>query len=211
MSTIHKTAAWVGLIMSFLVGLVMIANLSVHQNVDPNAGAIPGGTHVEIYPWAFTNGAFIGANSWQEKQGQLVLNPGTNQASFTNPTGGPIYVDLGFITIGKSVASSTMLFYVGTSTPAALPIADKFNGSTAPFQAQFINGQSMATSSTGVVADNILSHTTSRDAMIAIQAGQTLTLVMDAPCTAVGNCETATSTNRGFSTATLYFDYFTPF
>ncbi len=101
-----------------------------------------------------------------------------------------------------------MLFYVGTTTAAT--ITDKFNGS-APLWAQFIDGESVATNTpAGVWADNIQGHKSTWPGQIAVQPGQSLVLVMDDYCVNTGKCETATSSNRGFTTVVFPFTYWNP-
>lgn len=209
MNTYTKTAAWVGLVMSLVLGLLMMVNSSASQSPQgtPEVGTINGAV-VQNFPYAFTAGYYLGSQTGRSLAAVISFGAGSNQVAWKNTTGGTVYVKLGNI-YANGAASSTVKFYVGTSTTAT--VTNSFNPATAPFWSQFIDGESVSTSTpAGVWADNIQGHKSTYPGQIAVADGQYLLLVSSSFCTAVGACETATSTNRGYTLVTMPFTYSTP-
>jgi hypothetical protein len=152
----------------------------------------------------YTNGVGIGPGYVMfSRSGTIAL--GSNQASWRNTTGRTVYVDLAFLAT-SGVASSSYKFYVATSTSAT--ISSDF---TAPYSS-LVNGFTIATSSVATTTSSIESHL-SGSAVVPVASGQYVNIQVQAANGAVCNgviCETATSTNRGFTVAWYLRAFFKP-
>ncbi len=204
-----KAAAWVALILSFLMGLMMLTNSSA-SNVssnDPNAGSLNGGATVINNPYAFTSGFYLGNQKGLTRADAITITPGQNQVAWKNNSAGTVFVRLGDIEV-DGVASSTERWSVGTSTTATK--ADTFSPTAAQFWSQFIDNVTISTSTQpGVWADNIANHKTSWPGTLEVVSGEYIFMSVESFCKTVGGCETATSSNRGWNNAVLPFEYWT--
>lgn len=194
---------WAGLVLAILI-LAVGGFLALNKsNGAVDLGGNSAGPTFNAganFPAGFT----LGIGSKYLNRAVIQIPKGRNQIAWKNTYGRTVYVNLGDAEMA-GVASTTFKLYVGTSSTAT--VTDTFNG-TAPFSALFINGATIATSSGSgnVVADNVNSHAAGSPAAIAVMANQYLLMVASAPCSVVGvGCETATSSNRGWTTINLPF------
>lgn len=200
---------WVGLVIAVLAILGSLSLIAIKAHTaDTSAsvgGAQSGGPTFNAGA-NFPAGLTLGIGSTRSMNSGLIqIGRGANQASWKNTTGRTVYVRLGDVEMAGT-ASSTFKVYVGTSTAAT--VTNVFSLTTAPLWSQFIDGAQIATATpAGVWADNITNHKTSYPGTIQVNSGQYFTLVASTFCSTVGACETATSTNRGWSTLTLPFQY----
>lgn len=196
------------LVVGALLGVSAFFGFSLggHGAAAPATQQSFGSTVVPNAQW-FTGCVAYGNLSRLHCSDTISLGAGQNQVAWTNNTGQTISVqDAEVNTTGT--ASSTVKFYVGTSTKAT--VADSFNPATAPFWSQIIDAFSLATGTpSGLWADNIANHKTSFPGTVNVAAGQSILFVADSFCLTTGACETATSTNRGW-TSMLNFEYTLP-
>jgi hypothetical protein len=195
---------WAGLVIAIL--FILSAGLFVATKYIPtvSTGGTSGGPTFNAGA-NFPAGYQLGLGNRTSNRGLIQVVRGTNQAYWKNTTGRTVYVALGDLEMAGT-ASSTFKAYVGTSTAASA--TNVFSLTTAPLWSQFIDGAQVATGTpAGVVADNITNHKTSYPGTLQVNSGQYMLLVASTFCTADGACNTATSTNRGWSTLTLPFAY----
>lgn len=173
-----------------ITGLVVgyVASVVMHPQ-QSNVGGVYNQT-----TRSFTD-AVIGDRAVVFKAG--LIGPGTNQGSWTNNTGKQVLISASDITMGwtSGVASSTLLFWVSTST--ATTVAD-YARPTSSYM--LIDGGSPATSTTALGSP--ITGTSSPAGKGAILVDPGVNVVFDVQekffCkTATGICETATSSNRG--------------
>lgn len=158
-------------------------------------------------PQWFTSGYGFGSLSSLYLSSKLTLGAGQNQAAWQNLTGSTVTVDMSHFDLTGS-ASSTFAVWVGTSTSATA--TNSFSLTTAPFWAQLIGANNtVATGTSGTyptILDNYMGHKSGYPAEINVLNGQYLLVVASSFCAADGACNTATSTNRGW-TASIPFTY----
>lgn len=197
------TSAWkIATVLALVLGVVGIGALflggsgskQLLGDVVPNA------------QW-FTSGYGFGTLSSLYLSDKLTLAAGQNQAAWQNNTGNTVTIDMGRFDL-TGTASSTFAVWVGTST--ASTATNVFSLSTAPFWAQLIGGSNtVATGTPGTYTtqlDNFVNHKSGYPAEIQILSGQYLLVVADSFCLADGACNTATSSQRGW-TASIPFIY----
>lgn len=185
---------------------VVVFGWLLHGSSSQPASNSQYGSTVDPNPFWYPAGLATGQDSGLYDSNVLTLSTGQNQASFQNTTGSNIKIMTGQLET-SGTASTTMWFNVGTSTTAS--VSDVFTpGTTAPMWSQFISSFSLATGTvTGLWADNVVNHKTNYPAEILVTPGQYFILTANTYCTTVGSCETATSTNRGW-TAKLIFRFY---
>lgn len=142
---------------------------------------------------AFTD-AVIGDRTVVFKAG--LIGPGANQGSWNNNTGKQVLIAASDITMGwtSGVASSSLAFYVSTST--ATTVTDF----TRPTSAYLLIDGAQTASSTQPLASPVTGTSTSAGkGSILVNPGENLIFNVQEryACKTVGNCETATSSNRG--------------
>lgn len=198
---------WAGLVLAILaIACVAFMYVSSHSSADAGAGSAGGPTFNAgaIFPVGLQLGVGTNANL---NEAIIQIQRGQNQASWKNTTGRTVYMLAGDIEMG-GIASGTIAVSVGTTTAASTSVIDNFSVSTAPIWSRFIDATSISTSSQlGVIADNIANHKTSYPGMVPVLDGQKVWLVAESLCKTTGGCETATSSNRGFTTLTMPFYY----
>lgn len=155
----------------------------------------------------FTGGYGFGSNSALYLSAKLDLPSGVNQAAWQNNTGSTVTIDMSRFNL-TGIASTTFAVWVGTSTTPT--VTNSFNQATAPFWSQLIGTtNTIATSTNGTYTtqlDNFVNHKSGYPAEIQVLNGQYLLLAVSASCITDGACNTATSTNRGW-TGSLPFNY----
>lgn len=195
------TAAVVALVTSLLAFAVYTASLppvtppltELSENAD-DLGAIQG-TVLES-PYVFKNGSGDGGDFLTfTKNGRI--NAGSNQASWRNTLNRTVYIDYTEM-VPTGTASTTFIFYVGTSTAATY--SDNY---AAPY-ATLVDGKRIATSTTPIVVNSKADAGTLGRQTIAVAPGVYVNFAMlqgylQGNCTG-SVCEAATSTNRGIST-----------
>ncbi len=208
MTTLQKVILGVAVV---LAAIALVLGISNTGSTPAPATQQVGGTassHVENQAWLFSNGIAMGPQSLYpnvNSEDAIQVGIGSNQASWINTRATTAYVDLGWLIL-NGTASSTVKVSVGTSTTAT--ITDSFNPAVAPMWSQFIDACQIATSTvSGVWCDNVSNHKSSYPAVIAVPPGQRLNIVVASFCKADGACNTATSTNRGWTTLTLPITY----
>ncbi len=198
---------WAGLVLAILA-ILGVGALFFTLNPSPSSstGSARGGGPVFNAGAAFPIGLNLGMNGITTNMGQIQIGRGANQGAWKNTTGRTIYVYEAPLSMAGT-ASSTIKVYVGTSTtPTA---TDSFTAATAPFWSQLIDAGQISTSTTaGLLFDSITNHKTSYPGTLPVADGQYVLLVADSFCRSTGACETATSSNRGWTTLTLPFYYF---
>lgn len=208
--------AWAGIVLALLaLGAVAFQFMSSPDSLQafgvsaPDAslpGAVGSGGPSFNAGAFFPKGFVLGNLNSRLSGSSMQITRGLNKISWKNTTGGPVVVKIGDASL-SGTASSTFKIYVGTTTSPT--VTDTFaTAITAPFWSQFIDGAQVATGSpTGVWADNIANHKSGLPSMIRVEDGQYLTMAVETFCKTSGSCETATSTNRGWTTLTLPFLY----
>ncbi len=203
MNKSNSFIGWAGLVIATLV--IIAAGLFVLHHDGHESTQFGGNSGGPTFNAGanFPVGLTLGTGNRYLNRGVISLAKGRNQIAWKNVSGRTVYVNLGDAEMAGT-ASTTFKLWVGTSTTAT--VADTFNYS-APFYAQFINGATVATATpAGVVADNIGNHASGTPGAIAVAANQYLLMVASA-CAGGSTCESATSTNRGWTTMTLPFLY----
>ena len=172
-----------------------------------SAGSVNGGPQFNAgasFPVGLTLGQ--GPNQQNQNSGNITIGAGANQGAWLNNTGHGVSLDTGAVYM-TGTASSTFNVYVGTSTKATA--TDQFNLTTAPFWSQFIDAAAISTSTpAGIWADNINNHKSGKVGTLYVPSGTYVLMVANTFCKASGACETATSTNRGWSSLNLSFTYY---
>lgn len=202
-SNYTKAAAWVGCIIAILVGAMVL--LSNHA-----AAPVLGDATVSAFPTWYPNciGNGVGTevySCWSAGK----IGPGSNIGYFKNPTSRRIYItNVQANTIanaaGINTASTTYRIFAASST-----ISTNFNTTAsvdfgAPARTYWgIDGGIIATSSgpLSISATSTSGTTSSGNVGTWLEPGQYLIIALQqqytTPCTG-SQCETATSTNRGF-------------
>lgn len=199
MTTIQKIGA-------IVVGILLLLGAGLGTLAYLRPSAIQSFGDVVPNPQWFSSGYGFGNNASLYLSNKLTLGVGVNQAAFQNLTGKTITVDTGRFDL-TGTASSTVAVYVGTSTTAT--VTNQFSLVTVPFWAQLISAGAIATSTNGTYTsqlDNFVNHKSGYPAEIQVLNGQYLLVAVQSFCTADGACNTATSSNRGW-TASVPFTY----
>ncbi len=184
--------------------LALVLGISAHTHA-PSPTRLSGGDPVEPIAVNFVNGL---SNSQVFDQAvQFSMASGTNQVSWKNQTGRLIYVD-DYRAWTTAVASTSMIYSVGTSTTAT--VTDATPASNAPLFGGLIDRFTLATSTPIIVINSGQDKGTLGRSVIAVQPGQYLVSIFESTWPSFvcnGNsCEAATSTNRGFNIGG-YFHY----
>ena len=205
------------IITSVIAIVLLVVGLAIGIAVTSQAPAAPStlSGDIGVNQQQFTAGDCLGQfNSGEcENTKAGIIKLGQDQAFWKNDTGRTVYVDLADIaflatsTGATPTASSTMVFSVATSTGTTLNEYSKPYGS-------LIDAVSISTSSVplGGTINNMVGGTNGKGE-IAVTAGQSVVFLIrsayGAGCvSASNNCETATSTNRGFNAAwSLHYHY----
>lgn len=200
-----KVAAWVGLVLAIAVAVIVLFGHSAGQ--APIAGTINGGATVINNPYDFVAGIYLGGHKSITTGNSISIPAGANQGQWKNLSGQAAEVWLGMADLVSGTASSTIDLSIGTTSCAA--VVDNFSAVTAPMWSQFIDSFAIATGSVGMLADNISGHKTNYPATILVPSGSCLTAVFESVCKVDGNScgNTATSSNRGFSSLGIPFYY----
>ena len=186
-------------IIASIIGLiaVVVVGYGVYS-LSNKSPAVAGADVVEQYPSYWVNGINIGGRYVQEVK--LTMGEGQNQASWKNNTGKIVNVrDLVANLVPNAklttpVASTSMNFFVGTSTTATV------TDSATPVTGTLIDTYVIATSTgTGTAINSMKDGGTAGREVIPVLPGQYLIAVMEQ--TNSGG-EAATSTNRGFNLTT---------
>ncbi len=202
-------------ILAVVAVVIVLLTLSVNHFSRPSApvepeqtlGGFSGGATQGVT--ANTNGVGTGYDyALVTRAGTIPL--GSNQGAWCNSgakgVGKTVYVDLARITT-SATASSTMKVYVATSTSAT--IASDFN---APF-GTLINNFPIATSSLATTTGST-DYRRTGFGIIAVPVGQCVVTQIQAAAatcpTTGGSCESATSTNRGFTLDWMLEGYYKP-
>lgn len=198
------SAAVVALVTSFLAFAALTTTgapaSSLAIGTEQDLGSIKG-TVIE-QPYVFKSGVGSGGDTLTfTKDG--VISAGQNQGSFRNTTGRTVYVDLATIGYESGTASSSLLFYAGTSTTATF--SNDFASPSGAGKFFPIDAAVIATSTTGLRIITSTS-TPSGNGSVAVANGQYFVFQVQEryACKSVGVCETATSTNRGISNFLWY-------
>lgn len=180
-------------------------------------------------PW-WTGGYKYGNSNELHSADVLTIQSGQDQVVWKNNTGQVIIVTDSSLYLNgatpTSVASSTYSVAVGATTTATIAEPYKNNweiaSSTSDFPDLLITNFMFSTSTPAgiptaginysLLTDNITYHASSTSALsgveIVVPPGAYLFAKVDSTCVTVGNCETSTSTNRGFTTVTIPFKYY---
>ena len=174
-------------------------------------------------PW-FSNGYKYGNTNALFTSATLNVANGSDQAVWQNNTGQNVVIDTVHLvtnaTSSTAIASSTYQFNVGATSTPTIAEPDKTGWITSTNTWLSINGYNLATSSAVankiggishvILADNYWFHASSTSTFIEVPSGQYFFVKIDSNCLypqAGITCETATSTNRGFTTVTVPFWY----
>lgn len=182
------------------VVVAAIVSLGVSFIVAPKqttqvVGAVSG--NVQSVTWTFLNGISLdGLTSHIESSGTIPA--GANQGFWTNKTGRTVYVDYADLAF-QGVASSSVRVSVATSTTSS--IANNF---AAPF-GSLIDNQLLATSTplaAAIINSDIGAGTNGKGTIVVLPGVSVVFFFRQDDIRACNGatCETATSTNRGFST-----------
>jgi len=177
----------------------------------------------------FTAGFQYGQSNALFMSNLLTVNNGSDQAVWQNQTGKPVVIDTTHIitnaTSSASIASSTYQFSVGATSTATIPENNKVAWITSTLTPLSITNFTLATSNPvaylagGIAfreqADNYAYHASStaglnNSASIVVPPNWYFFVKIDTNCpySAAGiACESATSTNRGFTTVSVPFWY----
>lgn len=194
----------VAVVVALLVSLGVVIYFGNSVSSGPTAGS---GGNVSTNIDTNVNGVGIGAGPQTGADifiaGRVIIPAGTNQVAWKNKTGRSVIIEPTSTGIGYSsgIASSSLNFYVGTST------ASTFTDYARPTPTRLvIDGVNIATSSPAGAFYMGTSSATYNRGFIVPDGGY---LVFDIQekhaCKSVGVCETATSTNRGI---TSFFGFF---
>jgi len=198
-----KTQKIVVAVVGVALGFFALAAYFRAPSVAPTGQSsnLGGADIVEQYPSYWVNGINIGGRFTNNVK--LVLGDGQNQVAWKNTTGQVVLASgvQGFISpsakTSPAVASSTLAFFVGTSTTSTI------TDSAAPVFGSLIDTYLIATSTTNTLAiDSFGDKGTNGQQVITVLPNQYVIAVLENPynqaCTGA-TCETATSTNRGYN------------
>lgn len=216
------SASIVALLVSIVIGIFVVHEARI--NAAPGATQIVqtpadqelldvGGLSFPFHntPEVFAGGVGIGmVNSPHDNllfsaSGQI--GAGSNHGAWRNKTGRTVQVDYADISFPSGTASSSIRLYIGTST-AAIPSVNDF---TKPFST-LIDDKSLATSTilaTLVINSNKDAGTNGRQT-IDVQDGEYVVIsvlhseLTETSCDTTHACESATSTNRGWTNLNWY-------
>lgn len=208
MSKNNSGIAVAGLVLA--IGAILIGGIFFVLHTFGSVGGVNGGGPVFNTPF-FPKGAYVGGQKTLSSADQIVIGRGKNQGIWTNRTGRTVYITEADLML-DGAASSTINQFVGTTSTTTLPtnglyITDSFTAGVASAWSQFINGTTSTSTPAGVVADNGATHLSGYPSGIAVADGKSLLLEISSFCKADGACNTATSTNRGWTNAVLNFSY----
>lgn len=179
-------------------------------------------------PW-FTSGLKYGNSNRLYSQTSLVVAVGTDQAVWNNNTGQPVFIPMADVYLNGTSqfeqASSTYSIAVGATSTSIIAEPYTLNWETASSTSDFpdlaVTNLNIATGTpsgvptTGIlfnlIGDNVTYHATSTGndgVTLVVPSGANLFVKLDSTCHTQGACETATSTNRGFTTITIPFQYY---
>lgn len=215
-SRFHAAA---GVVIGSIALLLSLFAMGLAFNAGSSQNA---GGQVENFPSFFPNGIHLGlmanySNVESSAVIELAKSGGTNGTLlgsnvgiWTNNTGRVVHVKTGGTIWTDGTASSSMNFFIGTSTVTTVTDCFTINctptvGATPWSYFKNVGTVYQGMLATGTPASVAGTATTSID----VPVGANLEFVMESAvaCTAVGSCETATSSNRGFN-AFLRFGYF---
>lgn len=185
--------------LALVVGLVSVSRTSkmpaypiqVYLGQNQNAGSITNQIG------EFTNGIKIGDGVLFHKSG--VIGPTENEGFWRNNTGRIVYVSWSNFGWETGTASSSLIFFVATSTVANL---------TSDYTQPAGNLTLVATVATSSAPVMFTSTSTALGfGTLPVPDGAYLNFQVQERfgCKTVGKCETATSTNRGISNFVWYF------
>ncbi len=209
------TAAIVALVVSIVIGICVV-NLSQNEPVatqivqtpaeqtllDVGAISLPFHNTAEV----FSGGVGIGiAGSSHEQLSFTVsgtIGSGRNQGVWRNRTGRTVLISSADIAFPSGTASSSLLVYISTST--ASTVADF----TAPF-GSLIDGMAIATSTSlaRITPNSVKNAGTNGRNVVDVQDGEYVIVALlqkestQNTCDTTHGCESATSTNRGWTSA----------
>lgn len=182
-------------VLSYVALLALVVLVAGFTARTITTGKLGGGDIVEQYPSYFVNGINIGQG--YENSIDLTMATGTNQAYWKNNTNNTVYV-WRFIGTQTGTASSTLVVNVGTSTTAT--VTDSATPLTTP---QLIDTYTIATSTTGRTFNSWKNAGTNGQYVIPVLPNNYLIATLENPyrqdCSTTTNCESATSTNRGYN------------
>ena len=167
-------------------------------------------SNVQSVLWQFKAGISLDSASNGADGGSVILArsgtiaAGQNQGYWTNKTGRTVFVDYGDVAL-NGVASSSVRVSVATSTLTALT-----NNFAAPY-GSLIDNQLIATSTpqvAAVVNSDVGSGTNSKGTIEVPDGTSVIFLIRqdDSRACTGATCETATSTNRGWTTANWFME-----
>lgn len=203
----------VAVVVALLVSVAVSVFAPAARTIFTNNPAVGGGGVVRNVVDTFTLGIAIG-NSGRFEQ-RVTIGPGRNQGVWTNRTGKTIYVDTSDFGLSGGVASSSLVLYA-TTTVSATSITNDFVRPAVPAVYLPIDGYSMATGTVGNSAAAFAKSTTTALGLglTPIYNGGSIIFQLQSKngnlCNG-GGCETATSTNRGWTNAVAHFSgHFAP-
>lgn len=201
MSTLKKLFAFAAV--AIVIVIAAIASYEPSSVTPQNGTKDTGGSGTQHNtPESFNSGVDFG-DGYITFSKSGVIAAGSNQASWRNTTGRTVFVKPENTEIGytSGTASSSLLFFVATSTGATLS-----NNYAHPGGSVFgIDGATVATSTPSPRWFN--GTTTTSGAVIPVLDGAYLNFQVQEKfaCKTVGVCETATSTNRGITNFLVRF------
>lgn len=199
----------------------LIAFLLGARQVTSTTGSQTLGSTVDPNPEWFTAGFKYGKSNALFESNSVIIPNGKDQAVWKNTTGQAVYVDIEHLalsaTSSTAVSSSTFAISVGATSTPTIPEAysltwltplktflgiDEYTVATGTSVADLLGGNT-----TVIVTDNYVFHASSSPAVMEVPKNWYLFAKVDTICVTEGGCETATSTNRGFTTVTVPFWY----
>ena len=190
-------------VVALVVSLLAFAGFSVMQPTA-EVPSLPGaeatalgdinGVAIES-PYVFKAGSGDGGDFLTITENGTI-NAGSNQGSWRNDTNRTVFIDTVSL-FPTGTASTTFIYYVGTSTAATYT-----SDYTAPY-ATLIDGYRIPTSTPQLVINNHEHAGTLGRNIISVDPGEYVNIAffqgyLETGCTGA-TCETATSTNRGFN------------
>lgn len=187
-----------------------------------------GSTVSSDVPW-FTNGLKYGNSNRLYSQTILTIASGSDQAVWNNNTGQTVFIPMADVflngTSTTATASSTFSIAVGATTTSVIAEPYKLNwevpSATSDFPDLAITNLNIPTTTPAgvpgtlitynILGDNITYHATSTGndgVTLIVPNGANVFAKLDSLCITVGGCETSTSTNRGFMTVSVPFQYY---
>lgn len=179
------------LVAGLLLGLNIIGRHVAPTPAPSNLGAV-----TDIDGYNFTAGINFG--SVKENWGSGQIYPKTNEAYWKNTTGRTQYIDLLDVSTDGTASSTYTIYAVATSSP--LTTLYDFTAPVSSTGQMLINGFKFATSSTATTTSNY--DFAGAGKVVRVPDGQYVDIYLTAPIACPsggGNCESATSTNRGFT------------